>query len=124
MINLGRKHDGSDDTTAFARDVAEGLKLKQKRLPSRYFYDAAGSRLFQQIMDLPEYYLTRCEFEVLSKNQQAMATHFAKGGFFHLIDLGAGDAMKTKILLRELTKQHQAYDYIPVDISGDAMQQL
>lgn len=124
MIDLSRKEDGSNDTAAFARDVAEGLSQKQKNLPSRYFYDGKGSKLFQQIMDLPEYYLTRCEFEVLTQNRDTMAAHFAREGFFHLIDLGAGDALKTKILLKELARQQSSFDYVPVDISGDAMQQL
>ncbi|WP_025605593.1 L-histidine N(alpha)-methyltransferase [Pontibacter actiniarum] len=124
MIELSRKQDGSQDTAAFARDVADGLSQQQKTLPSRYFYDGAGSRLFQQIMDLPEYYLTRSEFEVLTNNRQTMAEHFAREGFFHLIDLGAGDALKTKILLRELARQQSVFDYVPVDISGDAMLEL
>ncbi|WP_237586839.1 L-histidine N(alpha)-methyltransferase [Pontibacter russatus] len=124
MIELSRKLDGSNDTETFARDVAEGLSQHQKTLPSRYFYDAAGSRLFQEIMALPEYYLTRCEFKVLTENRQEIARHFAKDSFFHLIDLGAGDALKTKILLRELDRQQSSFDYVPVDISGDAMRQL
>jgi dimethylhistidine N-methyltransferase len=124
MIELSRKKDGSDDTQKFARDVAEGLSQIPKSLPSRYFYDAAGSRLFQDIMALPEYYLTRCEFKVLTENKYEIAKQFAKDSFFHLIDLGAGDALKTKILLRELGQQESAFDYVPVDISGEAMRQL
>ena len=124
MIDLSRNDDGSRDTAAFAHDVAAGLSLSQKKLPSRYFYDAKGSRLFQQIMDLPEYYLTRAEFEVLDTHRQAMATQFAKEGFFHLVDLGAGDALKTKLLIQELTLQNRDFDYVPIDISGDAMEQL
>ena len=124
MIDLSRKEDGSSNTEAFARDVAEGLSKNPKSLSSRYFYDAAGSRLFQDIMALPEYYLTRCEFQVLTENRQEIARHFAKNSFFHLIDLGAGDALKTKILLRELDQQKSDFDYVPVDISGDAMREL
>ena len=124
MIELSRKQDGSNDTETFAKDVAEGLSQHLKTLPSRYFYDAAGSRLFQKIMDLPEYYLTRCEFTVLTENRQEIVRHFSNSSFFHLIDLGAGDALKTKILLRELDRQQSAFDYVPVDISGDAMRQL
>jgi dimethylhistidine N-methyltransferase len=124
MIDLSRKEDGTNDTETFAGDVAEGLSQHSKSLPSRYFYDAAGSRLFQEIMALPEYYLTRCEFKVLTENRQEIAKHFAQDSFFHLIDLGAGDALKTKILLRELGQQQSDFDYVPVDISGDAMRQL
>ncbi|MFD1187659.1 L-histidine N(alpha)-methyltransferase [Pontibacter rugosus] len=124
MIELSRKEDGTSDTEVFAKDVAHGLSQEPKSLPSRYFYDAAGSKLFQGIMALPEYYLTRCEFKVLTENREEMARQFAANGFFHLIDLGAGDAMKTKVLLRELSQQKSAFDYVPVDISGTAMSQL
>ncbi|RDV14314.1 L-histidine N(alpha)-methyltransferase [Pontibacter diazotrophicus] len=124
MIDLSRQEDGTNSTETFAKVVAEGLSQEPKSLPSRYFYDAAGSKLFQDIMALPEYYLTRCEFKVLTENRQEMAKQFAENSFFHLIDLGAGDAMKTKILLRELNEQKSAFDYVPVDISGDAMRQL
>ncbi|WP_299821691.1 L-histidine N(alpha)-methyltransferase [uncultured Pontibacter sp.] len=124
MIDLSRKEDGTNDTAAFAKDVAAGLSLKQKDLPSRYFYDGKGSQLFQQIMNLPEYYLTRAEHEVFTTNKDAICSRFAGEGFFHLIDLGAGDALKTKILLRQLARQQADFDYVPVDISGDAMQQL
>ncbi|MDX5482429.1 MAG: L-histidine N(alpha)-methyltransferase [Hymenobacteraceae bacterium] len=124
IIHLGRKEDGSHDIAAFAKDVAAGLAGFPKTLPSRYFYDGNGSKLFQRIMELPEYYLTRCEFEVLANNKSAIARHFSRQGLFHLIDLGAGDALKTKILLQELTRQQSAFDYVPVDISGDAMLQL
>ncbi|QCR21745.1 L-histidine N(alpha)-methyltransferase [Pontibacter sp. SGAir0037] len=124
IVELGLKRDVASDKLVFAQDVAVGLSRKPKALPSRYFYDSEGSRLFQQIMDLPEYYLTRCEYDVLSENRKAMAQRFSENGFFHLIDLGAGDALKTKILLHQLTAQHQDFEYVPVDISGNAMEQL
>ena len=66
LIDLSRKTDGSQDTAAFANDVHAGLSQFPKRLPSRYFYDAEGSRLFQQIMELPEYYLTRAEYSLIN----------------------------------------------------------
>ena len=69
MIDLSRKEDGTNDIAAFAKDVAHGLNLKKKDLPSRYFYDGKGSQLFRQIMHLPEYYLTRAEHEVFTKNK-------------------------------------------------------
>ncbi|MCC9165558.1 L-histidine N(alpha)-methyltransferase [Pontibacter harenae] len=124
IVDLSKKTNGSSDTAAFAQHVAEGLSQNPKKLSSRYFYDATGSKLFQKIMDLPEYYLTRCEFEVLNDNRQAMANHFAQDSFFHLIDLGAGDALKTKILLKALQNQQSDFDYVPIDISGDAISHL
>jgi len=124
MIDLSLKKNGDNATAAFATDVNYGLSQDQKSLPSRYFYDGKGSRLFQKIMDLPEYYLTRSEYEVLTENKETIIEEFAGEGFFHLIDLGAGDALKTKILLQQLADRHSAFNYIPVDISVDAMQQL
>lgn len=124
LVELSQKKGFADDKTAFAQDVDAGLSKAVKTLSSRYFYDSTGSKLFQQIMELPEYYLTRCEYNVLSDNREAIAQHFGDKGFFHLIDLGAGDALKTKILLQELSEQQWQFEYVPVDISGDAMKQL
>lgn len=124
LIDLSLNTDGSDDSVAFSRDVSLGLKQFPKKLSSRYFYDATGSRLFQQIMELPEYYLTRAEYDLLQTHRTVMVEAFAKEGFFHLVDLGAGDAYKTKLLLQELLKQGKDFDYVPLDISGAAMQEL
>lgn len=124
MIELGLRKDVADDTQVFAQDVATGLSAFPKTLPSRYFYDSTGSDLFRQIMNLPEYYLTRCEFDVLSGNKEAISRHFGEKGFFHLIDLGAGDALKTKIILQQLSVKQYNFEYVPIDISGSAMHLL
>ncbi|MCC9135189.1 L-histidine N(alpha)-methyltransferase [Pontibacter silvestris] len=124
IVILQSKPDGTSMTDSFAQDVAIGLNQTPKSLSSRYFYDGKGSELFQQIMALPEYYLTSCEFEVLIAHKQEIVNYFAAEGFFHLIDLGAGDALKTKILLSQLQKEQRKFEYVPVDISGDAMAQL
>jgi len=124
IINLIQQNSTIDSNTLFAEDVKTGLSKKQKTLSSRYFYDGQGSRLFQQIMELPEYYLTRCEYEIFTENKAVISQQFAQKEFFHLIDLGAGDALKSKILIKELAQQKSAFEYIPVDISGDAMQTL
>lgn len=108
----------------FLQDVVRGLSSTPKQLSSKYFYDAEGSHLFQQIMHLPEYYLTRCEHELLQTHQKAIVSQIAADGPFQLIDLGAGDALKTRILLRQLAEQQIAVEYVPVDISGDALQEL
>src|SRR6187402_356145 len=104
----------------FAQDVISGLGQKPKVLSSKYFYDGAGSKLFQQIMDLPEYYLTRTEFKILEEQKAEIASFFKPGSFFHLVELGAGDGLKTKILLKELQELKASFEYVPVDISGDA----
>ncbi|CAA9291922.1 MAG: hypothetical protein AVDCRST_MAG95-4058 [uncultured Adhaeribacter sp.] len=112
------------ENQAFAQDVIQGLSQNPKRLSSKYFYDGAGSRLFQKIMELPEYYLTRAETEIFTQQQAAITAQFAAGGPFNLVDLGAGDAAKTKILLHQLVQINAAFTYLPIDISVDALQDL
>jgi L-histidine Nalpha-methyltransferase len=124
LIDLSRHTNGSEDRAHFAQHADQGLSQDPKQLSSRYFYDAKGSQLFQEIMALPEYYLTRAEHELFLQHRTAMARAFAEQGYFHLVDLGAGDATKTKLLLHELVAQDKAFDYVPLDISGDAMQEL
>ncbi|NEM97808.1 L-histidine N(alpha)-methyltransferase [Pontibacter burrus] len=120
----GLTQPGGNSGNQFLQDIIMGLSRSPKQLPSKYFYDAEGSHLFQQIMHLPEYYLTRCEHELLQTHQKAIVGQIAAEGPFQLIDLGAGDALKTKILLRQLAAQQVAVEYVPVDISGDALKEL
>ncbi len=108
----------------FAQDVMQGLSKKQKTLSSKYFYDGAGSKLFQKIMDLPEYYLTRTETEIFKQQKEEIIDGFCSPTPFNLVDLGAGDAAKTIILLRALEQRSVDFTYVPVDISGDAVQEL
>ena len=110
---------------SFAQEVKEGLTASPKRLSSKYFYDEQGSRLFQEIMKLPEYYLTRSEFEVFSTRKTAIGELLAnQAGEFDLVELGAGDGTKTRILLREFLDQGLTFSYLPVDISEDALNNL
>lgn len=109
----------------FATDVLQGLTSSPKKLSSMYFYDGTGSRLFRQIMDLPEYYLTRTETEIFRTQCQEIIYHLLPGhGAFNLVDLGAGDAAKTRLLLQPLLAQQKAFKYVPVDISEDALWHL
>lgn len=105
----------------FATDVAKGLSAAKKRLFSKYFYDDRGSRIFQEIMDMPEYYPTNAELEILSQQAKAIyqATDFING--FNIVELGAGDGMKTKTLLSYLVKNNIDVHYYPLDISQEAM---
>ena len=111
--------------TPFARDVLTGLEKENKSLPSKYFYDEEGDRLFQQIMNMPEYYLTRCEFEILAEQRNeicdAIGTTDAP---FNLIEFGAGDGLKTKLLLKHLTDINADFTYYPVDISSNILNEL
>lgn len=113
-------------TTQFMNDVDQGLSSKEKTLPSKYFYDKIGDALFVQIMHLPEYYVTRAEHEIF-KNQSLeiiSALNLDPDYYFELIELGAGDGTKTKELLKELTDGKYKFDYMPVDISQNALDNL
>ncbi len=115
----------NSDFGSFAQDVLLGLSSNPKTLSSKYFYDAKGDKLFQQIMALPEYYLTRKEYEILkSKHELILASILSQDKPFNLVELGAGDGMKTKILLRYLTQLNIDFTYYPVDFSGSVLEEL
>ena len=103
---------------AFAADVVAGLSTKPKRLPPKYFYDAAGSALFERITQLPEYYPTRSELELLGKYAPAIAAQFPPG--CAMIEFGSGSSRKARILLGAAAS---VAAYVPVDISGEYLQQ-
>ena len=102
-----------EQTSAFAEDVIGNLAQHPKRLSPKYFYDAAGSELFEQITVLPEYYPTRTELGILRDRGDAIAAIIAKGAA--LIEFGAGATTKVRLLL----ERNDFGAYVPVDISGD-----
>jgi L-histidine N-alpha-methyltransferase len=103
----------------FLKDVTAGLKLKNKKLNSKYFYDEKGDLLFQQIMNSEEYYLTNCEYEIFEHKSAEMADSFINNlQSFDLIELGAGDATKTAFLLKALIAKQADFTYMPIDISS------
>jgi dimethylhistidine N-methyltransferase len=108
----------AETADTFAADVLAGLSAKPKRLPPKYFYDLAGSALFERITRLPEYYPTRSELGLLNAHAPAMASLFPTG--CALIEFGAGASTKARILLRAAACVEA---YVPVDISGDFLQQ-
>ncbi len=112
-----------NEKQSFALDVLVGLSETPKRLSSRYFYDDRGSELFRQIMDLPEYYLTKCEINVLERNREGIA-ELVEDTRFNLVELGAGDGRKTSILINHLLSKKMDFKYIPIDISEGAMKEL
>lgn len=116
--------DLHDPVRDFAYDVLVGLSERPKRIPSKYFYDDEGSRLFQRIMNLPEYYLTDCELEVLRRYADAMVSPLANSGPFNLVDLGAGDGKKTMVVLEHLRNIGADFTFVPIDISEGAMREL
>jgi dimethylhistidine N-methyltransferase len=106
----------------FAEDVLEGLSDNPKHLSSKYFYDDEGSRLFQEIMKLPEYYLTRSENEIFRKQTKELFDAFqADKNEFDLIELGAGDGTKTSLLVDYFLKNNAQFRYVPIDISSEAL---
>ena len=110
----------------FLQDVENGLNQTPKTLPSQYFYDAIGDRLFQDIMAMPEYYLTNSEAEIFEKQTKEIISSFEmdKEVSFELIELGAGDGSKTQHLLKELLEENYNFTYLPVDISQNALDSL
>jgi dimethylhistidine N-methyltransferase len=99
----------------FREDVVAGLSLPQKALPPKYFYDAAGSKLFEKICRLPEYYLTRAELALTRKHISAIARFASRG--CELLEYGSGESLKTRLLIRALRPKA----YLPVDISPTAL---
>lgn len=102
---------------AFAADVLRGLTASPKRLPPKYFYDAAGSALFERITELPEYYLTRCELSILRERASEIGRLIPTGAA--LVEFGAGAATKARILLRAAP---QLSCYAAVDICGEMIE--
>ena len=111
--------------STFAEDVYKGLTDFPKHLSSKYFYDERGDRLFQDIMQMPEYYLTNREFDILSQHKREIVEWFTQEtDSINLIELGAGDGKKTKILLEYMSGQNLNFKYIPIDISQNALDSL
>ncbi|MEO8041294.1 MAG: L-histidine N(alpha)-methyltransferase [Acidobacteriota bacterium] len=105
----------------FAEDVLRGLSSTPKQLSSKYFYDDEGSRLFQEIMRLPEYYPTRAELKIFTEQTSEISTAFTKGAnAIDVIELGAGDGTKTAVLIEHFLKRGIDFTYSPIDISQEA----
>ncbi len=101
------------------RDVRDGLSRSPKRLPSKYFYDRRGSELFEQITRLPEYYLTRAERGLLEAHASAIIGALAPAS---LVELGAGSAEKTRILLDAMLASGKHATYVPIDVSEEFLE--
>lgn len=106
--------------TAFADDIFAGLTAKRKHLSSKYFYDDEGSHIFQQIMNMPEYYPTNCEFEILSQQSEKILSRLNFSQKFNIVEFGSGDGFKTKQLLKAFLNKAADFTYIPIDISQEA----
>ena len=104
----------------FVNDVLIGLSQPLKWLPSKYIYDKQGSKLFQEIMKLPEYYLTRTEIEILNSKKRQIAEKIGDKEF-NLIELGCGDGKKTRIILDEFLRNKHRFHFHPIDISESSI---
>ncbi|MCU7613509.1 L-histidine N(alpha)-methyltransferase [Chryseobacterium sp. GMJ5] len=108
----------------FRSDVMNGLRNSPKKLSSKYFYDKAGDRIFQEIMAMPEYYLTKCELDIFKNKTKELSDLLIPDESFDLIELGAGDAMKSSYLLEYLVEKGTDFTYMPIDISGNILSVL
>ncbi len=105
-----------DDARDFADAVLAGLAQPQKVIPARFFYDRAGSELFEAITELPEYYPTRTEIGILESHAADIGAAIGRGRA--VIEFGSGSSMKTPLLLRAIAPAA----YVPVDISAEFLQ--
>jgi dimethylhistidine N-methyltransferase len=115
QARIARREPAMPDTQ-FARDVLDGLMARPKRLPPKYFYDETGSRLFEQITELPEYYPTRTELAILSTHAPEIARLLPSDSA--LIEFGSGSFRKARILLDAAPA---IAAYVPVDISSEML---
>jgi L-histidine N-alpha-methyltransferase len=121
----GLMETSKNSTETFYKDVIQGLTSAPKRLNSMYFYDAVGDKIFQELMDCPEYYPTNCELEIFqTKTADLAQSIIADGDAFDLIELGAGDATKSSHLLKYLQNREVDFTYLPIDISGNVINYL
>ncbi len=106
-------------------DVQAGLSGQPKRLSSKYFYDDRGSELFREIMRMDTYYPTDCEYEIFKQHTARIQQAFSpEGQPFQLVEFGAGDGHKTKVLLEYFQREKLPFTYMPIDISKGAIDRL
>ncbi|MDJ0659410.1 MAG: L-histidine N(alpha)-methyltransferase [Crocosphaera sp.] len=105
---------------SFGHDIKEGLNQSQKKIPSKYFYDDYGSQLFEQICELPEYYPTQTEADILRKYAEEIAKIT---GICELVELGSGSSTKTRLLLDAYNQKNQVFKYMPIDVSAGILRE-
>ncbi len=109
---------------AFALDVLVGLSSERKEISSKYLYDEWGSELFRHITELPEYYLTNCEQEIIETHADNVAKYLDHSSPYNIVELGAGAGKKTLTLLKRLMRRKLNLRYVPIDVSEGAMRLL
>lgn len=116
-----RTSDVATASRAFLSDAITGLRSRPKRLSPKYFYDREGSLLFDEICELPEYYVTRTELSILEAKTSQIAARLAEDGPCRVVEPGAGSGTKTRLLLRALGPE-RCVGYVPVDIAGEHLE--
>jgi L-histidine N-alpha-methyltransferase len=126
IVRLIEPQASHSHIAAFASAVRSGLICEPKSLPWAYFYDEQGSRLFEAICELPEYYLTRTEDAILRRHADAMVDGLAvrrdDGEEPTIIELGSGSAVKTQRLIAAGLRRHDRLHYVPIDVSPSALE--
>jgi dimethylhistidine N-methyltransferase len=113
--------DRQAELSGFAEELARGLLRRPKAIPCRFLYDEVGSQLFEEICEVPEYYLTRTERRILAERADELAGRFA--GPISLAELGSGSAAKTRLLIEAFLRAHGHLRYVPVDISRSVLEE-
>jgi L-histidine N-alpha-methyltransferase len=119
LSNVTRLSPRSDRRSQLADDVRAGLGASPKWLPPKYFYDARGSELFEEITRLPEYYLTRAESEILEATTDELVGRLRPA---ELVELGSGSSRKTRLLLEAMHRHQSGRRYAPMDVSEEALE--
>jgi len=129
IVHLLEPQDSEEHVAGFSRAVSSGLAGQPKSLPWSYFYDEAGSRLFEAICELPEYYLTRTEDAILSRHASDMIDGLVGSGQSEncfeptIIELGSGSALKTQRLIAAALRRQGRLHYVPIDVSASALEE-
>ena len=123
MTTIGLPRPSTQVREQMASAVTEGLMSRPKWLPAWLFYDAAGSELFDQITELPEYYLTRTERAIFSEYANEITALAAERDALRIVELGAGSADKTRLLLNAAVERQNTVTYEPVDVSPSALEE-
>jgi len=103
-IILCEEKGKEEEKAAFKKEVFDGLSKSPKNLPSKFFYDDQGSQIFSEITKLEEYYPTKCEYDIFKNYKESIISKIPAYEKINIIELGAGDGRKTKVLLQEILK--------------------
>lgn len=119
IIHVQDPHDNKskqDDLTIFKFDIHQGFEKNNKQILSKYFYDEHGCELFNKITRHPDYYLTKCELEILHQCKKKLSDYIGDKSF-NLVELGPGEGIKTQILIDQFIQDNLHFRYTPIDIS-------